>query len=129
MLDRDRAMHWLKTGAQPTDTVRDILSREGLLLGLHMEHKGASAAEIAEAIDTHADRTRNREAVKAKTGKDWAGWFAVLDRAGARKMSHTEIATRLYERHPPRYEYLLTEKGKALAPVLKALYAWGERHG
>jgi DNA-binding HxlR family transcriptional regulator len=39
------------------------------------------------------------------------------------------IATRLYERHPPRYEYLLTEKGKALAPVLKALYAWGERHG
>lgn len=39
------------------------------------------------------------------------------------------VSTRLYERHPPRYEYLLTEKGKALAPVLKALYAWGERHG
>jgi DNA-binding HxlR family transcriptional regulator len=39
------------------------------------------------------------------------------------------IATRLYERHPPRYEYFLTDKGKALGPVLKALYAWGERHG
>ena len=26
------------------------------------------------------------------------------------------IATRLYERHPPRYEYFLTEKGEALAP-------------
>src|SRR5215470_9287412 len=39
------------------------------------------------------------------------------------------IATRLYERHPPRYEYLLTDKGKALSPVLKALYAWGERYG
>jgi DNA-binding HxlR family transcriptional regulator len=26
-----------------------------------------------------------------------------------------------------RYEYFLTDKGKALAPVLKALYAWGER--
>jgi DNA-binding HxlR family transcriptional regulator len=38
------------------------------------------------------------------------------------------IATRLYERHPPRYEYLLTEKGEALRPVLKALYSWGERH-
>jgi DNA-binding HxlR family transcriptional regulator len=38
------------------------------------------------------------------------------------------IETRLYERHPPRYEYLLTEKGQALRPVLKALYAWGERH-
>ena len=39
------------------------------------------------------------------------------------------IATRLYESHPPRYEYFLTEKGKALGPVLKALYAWGERYG
>ena len=39
------------------------------------------------------------------------------------------IETRLYQAHPPRYEYLLTEKGKALGPVLKALYAWGERFG
>ena len=39
------------------------------------------------------------------------------------------IATRLYESHPPRYEYFLTEKGKALGPVLKALYGWGERFG
>jgi DNA-binding HxlR family transcriptional regulator len=39
------------------------------------------------------------------------------------------IATRLYEQHPPRYEYFLTDKGKALGPVLKALRAWGERHG
>lgn len=39
------------------------------------------------------------------------------------------IATRLYEHHPPRYRYFLTDKGKALGPVLKALYAWGGRHG
>ncbi|MBM3543954.1 MAG: helix-turn-helix transcriptional regulator [Alphaproteobacteria bacterium] len=39
------------------------------------------------------------------------------------------IATRLYEEHPPRYEYNLTEKGKALGPVLKALHNWGEAHG
>ncbi|HEY7548433.1 MAG TPA: helix-turn-helix domain-containing protein [Hyphomicrobiaceae bacterium] len=39
------------------------------------------------------------------------------------------IAPRLYESHPPRYEYALTDKGKALGPVLKALYAWGERYG
>jgi DNA-binding HxlR family transcriptional regulator len=36
------------------------------------------------------------------------------------------IATQLYEKHPPRYEYVLTEKGKSLGPILKALYAWGE---
>jgi DNA-binding HxlR family transcriptional regulator len=39
------------------------------------------------------------------------------------------IATRLYASHPPRYLYFLTDKGKALRPVLKALYAWGERYG
>ena len=43
--------------------------------------------------------------------------------------SHGVIATRLYESHPPRYEYFLTEKGKALGPVLKALHGWGERYG
>lgn len=39
------------------------------------------------------------------------------------------IATRLYEKHPPRFEYFLTDKGQALGPVLKALYQWGERFG
>jgi DNA-binding HxlR family transcriptional regulator len=39
------------------------------------------------------------------------------------------VGTRLYESHPPRYEYFLTDKGKALGPVLKALHGWGERHG
>ncbi len=39
------------------------------------------------------------------------------------------IGTRLYEQHPPRFEYFLTEKGQALGPVLKALHQWGERHG
>jgi DNA-binding HxlR family transcriptional regulator len=36
------------------------------------------------------------------------------------------IEPRLYQAHPPRYEYALTKKGKALAPVLKALYGWGK---
>jgi DNA-binding HxlR family transcriptional regulator len=38
------------------------------------------------------------------------------------------IERRFYEQHPPRAEYLLTEKGRELRPVLKALFEWGERH-
>lgn len=38
------------------------------------------------------------------------------------------VATRLYERHPPRFEYFLTDSGKALGPVLKALREWGSHH-
>jgi DNA-binding HxlR family transcriptional regulator len=39
------------------------------------------------------------------------------------------IATRLYERHPPRFEYFVTDKGRDLGPVLDALHGWGERYG
>src|SRR4029077_15748659 len=38
------------------------------------------------------------------------------------------IERRFYEQHPPRAEYVLTEKGKELRPVLKTLFDWGERH-
>jgi len=39
------------------------------------------------------------------------------------------IVGKLYSEHPPRLEYHLTEKGKSLGPVLKALREWGQRHG
>jgi hypothetical protein len=38
-------------------------------------------------------------AVKAKTGKDWAGWFGALDKAGAAKLKHSQIAQLLHEKH------------------------------
>jgi DNA-binding HxlR family transcriptional regulator len=38
------------------------------------------------------------------------------------------VARRVYSEHPPRLEYHLTEKGKSLGPVLKALRDWGQRH-
>lgn len=39
------------------------------------------------------------------------------------------IARLLYNEHPPRLEYYLTEKGKRLGPVLKALKKWGDQYG
>jgi DNA-binding HxlR family transcriptional regulator len=33
----------------------------------------------------------------------------------------------LYEEHPPRYEYRLTEKGRDLVPILTSFLAWGDR--
>ncbi len=41
---------------------------------------------------------------------------------------HGLVARRLYETHPPRAEYVLTDKGRALRPVLKALREWGETY-
>ena len=38
-------------------------------------------------------------AVKARTGKVWADWFKLLDRADASKLKHKEIAALLFEKH------------------------------
>ena len=38
------------------------------------------------------------------------------------------LERRAYSEHPPRYEYVLTERGRDFRPVLWALLAWGNRH-
>lgn len=38
------------------------------------------------------------------------------------------VERRFYAQHPPRAEYVLTDKGDELRPVLKALLDWGRRH-
>ncbi|MGB9992280.1 winged helix-turn-helix transcriptional regulator [Massilia sp. SM-13] len=35
---------------------------------------------------------------------------------------------RLYSTRPPRYEYLLTDEGRAFKPVLLSFIAWGNQH-
>jgi hypothetical protein len=36
--------------------------------------------------------TMTDAAIKARTGKDWAGWFSALDKAGAARLDHKAIA-------------------------------------
>ncbi|WP_313134946.1 winged helix-turn-helix transcriptional regulator [Anaerocolumna sp.] len=38
------------------------------------------------------------------------------------------ITTRLYQNHPPRYEYLLTDSGKDLGDIFYSIIMWGEKH-
>jgi small subunit ribosomal protein S16 len=50
-IDFDKALAWLQKGAQPTDTVRAILSYKGILMKNHLLNgvkKGAFSAEEAE---------------------------------------------------------------------------------
>lgn len=51
ILDFDKALHWVQVGAQPTDTVRSLLSYKGVLYKNHLLKgvtKGALTAEQAE---------------------------------------------------------------------------------
>jgi DNA-binding HxlR family transcriptional regulator len=38
------------------------------------------------------------------------------------------LEKRRYSERPPRYEYILTERGRDFRPVLWALLAWGNKH-
>ncbi len=47
--------------------------------------------------------------------------------ARLKKLTDTGVLDRRqYSEHPPRYEYRLTEKGRALFPVVMALLRWGD---
>ncbi len=41
---------------------------------------------------------------------------------------HGIIARRMYTEHPPRAEYVLTERGTELRIVVRALTIWGSKH-
>jgi DNA-binding HxlR family transcriptional regulator len=38
------------------------------------------------------------------------------------------VERRLYSERPPRQEYLLTDKGRSLGPIVQAMRAWGTKH-
>ena len=38
------------------------------------------------------------------------------------------VEREVYQTNPPRSQYSLTAKGRALAPVMEALYDWGMSH-
>ena len=66
--NQDRVLYWLQQGAQPSHTVRNLLSEEGIMLRLHMLRKGKSEEEIEQAV---AEFLAYR-ASKVETGKSKA---------------------------------------------------------
>ena len=73
-LNFDRALYWLEVGAQPTDTVRNILSQEGVLLMKHLRggvKKGAFDEAAAQSkFDAWKQQKQNNfEAIKADQEK------------------------------------------------------------
>ncbi|RZU24221.1 winged helix-turn-helix transcriptional regulator [Streptomyces sp. BK239] len=51
----------------------------------------------------------------------------VLAERLARLVDHGVLRRSLYQRRPERYEYLLTDAGSALLPLLVAMQDWGDR--
>lgn len=77
VLNFDRALYWIGTGAQPTDTTKSILSKEGVMMKNHLlggVKKGAFTAEQAEEKFQawKSGKAAATDAVKSKLAADKA---------------------------------------------------------
>lgn len=89
-LDFDRALYWFQTGAQPTDTVRALLSHEGVLMKNHLlkgVKKGAHTAEEAEAKYTAWKEAKEAQILAKVEGIN----TKAADEAQARLTAETEV--------------------------------------
>ena len=90
VLQDDRAFHWLMNGAQPSDTIRAVLSYRGILYKRHLQigvNKGAITQEQAD--------TKLAEWLKTKEAKIQSKIDSVTkakaDTAKARKEAETKV--------------------------------------
>ena len=105
VLNEDRIMYWLDTGAQPTDSVRKILRNEGVLYKRHLMMWGKSEAEIEAALtewkayrdsksDTEVTRKDQVAAALAAEEKEYKAQVSQKAAAAAEALAAEEAAAK-----------------------------------
>lgn len=97
----DRALYWVEVGAQPTDTVRNILSHEGVYMMKHLRggvKKGAFDEATCEAkfAAWKADRQSGLKALESKLEAEKKAAYAA--RIEAEKKTNEEIAKKVADK-------------------------------
>lgn len=105
ILNEDRILYWLDTGAQPTDTVRKILRREGILYKRHLMNWGKSEEEIEAAMSEWREYRDSKK-----------------EDAASRKEDHKAVLAA----EEKEYKKQIQEKSKQAAAEVKAEKAAGE---
>lgn len=65
-IDEEKALKWLNTGAIPTDTVRDLLSNQGIMKKFHESKKPAIKVAKTETKKTTTKKVATKTTKKAK---------------------------------------------------------------
>jgi small subunit ribosomal protein S16 len=115
-LKEERVMYWLKVGAQPTATVRSLLSKEGILLKWHLEKKQIEPARAEEIFTTWKTQKESVEQNKAISKQE------ALKRKKAEAAKAAEAAAKAAEpvAEAPAAEAPVAEAPVAEAPVAEA---------
>ena len=144
-LNFERALYWINVGAIPTDTVRNILSREGVMLMKHLQggvKKGAFTEEEAQKrfeawkaekqakLDAIRNKVRDdkkaadKKAVAEEAKKNEAKAEAVAKKkaeiAAAKAAAEAEAAKAAQEAEAPAEEAPAAEAPAEEAPAAEA---------
>ena len=100
-LNFERALHWVMVGAQPTETVRNILSREGVYMKKHLLGgvvKGAFDEAQAEAKFNAWKENKQSGLAALKAKEEEAKKAEAKARLEAEKKVNEEIAKKVAEK-------------------------------
>ena len=100
-LNFERALYWAETGAQPTDTVRNIFSEEGVMLMKHLRggvRKGAFAEAAAQAKFEAWKQAKDAKKAAAVSKTADAKAAAQATRIEAEKAVNAKIAEKVAEK-------------------------------
>jgi small subunit ribosomal protein S16 len=139
-INNERALTWLLNGAQPTDTVKAMLSYRGVMLKKHLQIgvlKGAISQEQADAKfnawlsekDTKIEGKKDQlaaakaDARKAALAAETAKNQARIDAIKAREAAAVVAAEPAVEEETPGAEAPVVEEETAAAPEVEATSA------
>ena len=89
-LNDDKAFQWLMNGAQPTDTLKTVLSDRGIMLRKHLQIGVIKGALTQEQADSKLSDWKTSKEAKNAAGKDSLA-KSKADAARARKEAETKV--------------------------------------
>lgn len=120
VLKDDRAFHWLMNGAQPTDTVKAMLSYRGVMLKKHLQIGVVKGALTQEQADAKWEEWMKEKEAKIQGKKDNLA-KSKQDLAKARREAETKVKEARAEALKKKNEVKETEAAPAEeAPVNEA---------
>ena len=112
-IDRDKALKWLANGAQPTDTVRNILSATGVMYKKHLLRGVSKGAFSQEEADRLFQKWIDAKAKEETTRFKMTDWSVKSSKKHAVEPTH-ETATKAVE---PIAEEVIEEPVSISEPV------------
>lgn len=128
-LNFERALYWIECGAEPSDTVRSILSREGVMLMKHLRggvRKGALTEEQAQARfddwmkakkSTYESEKEKSEASKRESAKKLLEAERKINEARAKAISEKKAAEKAAAAEEAETTTPPAEEAEAAAPA------------